>query len=466
MTYDTTIPGMSAETVPSAGSGQATGDGVVVVVGRFEKGDGNTPYFIKSPGQAKDVLGIDADYPGYGVIEMLFKKDTANQSDGASSVIAIKAGASVGASTDVIDTTPETPVVIGTITALGGVWGNSLKLTVAAGTTTGNKFTIKNGTVTVYEWDNLTPTQLMAKINSTPDLIFTENDLTKTPKVVADQVFEDGTEEADPTYSDLLTALEAIDEEDFDHIVFTDVLDDAGYAVIKAYQLARLNTAKPTGATICSDDTKTESQKITLAAAIDNPYMNLLPETYTLIGGQELTEAETAALYAGFLVGLAPNVSPTNKLLSNVVGVSSSYNAESRYNLTKAGYTCLKLANRQQGTYKVVSAVTASKAEDAYGNITAWGEQHGVQSLIYVMNRLREIQSRIGSTGYSDSKEAVDGDIENLKDKLIPDVIADLNVPTSYDETNHAVLIGDVDLKVKGILKWIHLNVAMSFGGE
>jgi len=37
MTYDTTIPGMSAETVPSAGSGQATGDGVVVVVGRFER---------------------------------------------------------------------------------------------------------------------------------------------------------------------------------------------------------------------------------------------------------------------------------------------------------------------------------------------------------------------------------------------------------------------------------------------
>jgi len=306
----------------------------------------------------------------------------------------------------------------------------------------------------------------MAKINSTPDLIFTENDLTKTPKVVADQVFAGGTEEADPTYGDLLTALEAIDEEDFDHIVFTDVLDDAGYAVIKAYQLARLNTAKPTAATICSDSTKTESQKITLAAAIDNPYMNLLPETYTLIGGQELTEAETAALYAGFLVGLAPNVSPTNKVLSNVVGVSSNYNAESRYNLTKAGYTCLKLANRQQGTYKVVSAVTASKEEDAYGNITAWGEQHAVQSLIYVMNRLREIQARIGSTGYSDSKEAVDGDIENLKDKLIPDVIADLNVPTSYDETNHAVLVGDVDLKVKGILKWIHLKVAMSFGGD
>jgi len=113
---------------------------------------------------------------------MLFKKDTANQSNGASSVIAVKAGASVGASTDVIDTTPETPVTIGTITALGGVWGNSLKLTVAAGTTTGNKFTIKNGTVTVYEWDNLTPTQLMAKINSTPDLIFTENDLTKPRK--------------------------------------------------------------------------------------------------------------------------------------------------------------------------------------------------------------------------------------------------------------------------------------------
>lgn len=455
MGFDTTLPGESAEIIKSSVSAPFGSAGVVAIVGRFEKGDGNKPYYFKNPTDGLKKMGASADFPGAKIIEMVFKQDQDNNNPGASAAIAIKAGESDGASCTLKDTSG-TPVDVMTLTLTGGVWGNSVTATLGSGTTTGQKLTLKNGTEILDTFDNCADaTELYNKIRtrSNLDITVTALDLTKTLATVTDSAFSGGTEVESPTTTDLNNALDVILDENFDMLIFTDIPSDLYYATIVEYLNSKIESDRFARTTLPISTAKSTSEVLVLLNSIDSPLVNWIPQKYTS-GSDVLNEAESAARYAGYAAGMVVSQSPTNKIISDITAINTDYNKTEQYLLTDKGATLLTSKDKENNQYGVVSAVTGSHEVDDEGNKTM-SEQHAIATFCFVMNYLN-MTDKLGQTGFSETKEAIDGEIENRKNELIPDIAIDIQVATSYDEEDDQVLYEDVGVQPKGILKHIH----------
>jgi len=462
---DTTIPGTSAEIVtvgPNAPIGSA---GIICIVGRFEKGNGNTPYYISNANDGLAKMGSNANYPGSKLIELAFKKDIENNNYGAISVIAIKAGESLGATCTLVDTTADTPVDVMELTLSGGTWGNSVTATIASGTNSGKKLTLKKGTTILEVFDNCADAEaLFNKLKGYSSIVtkVEAKDLTKTLKDVADSPFSDGTEVADPTTTDISDALTTLMTENFDEIIFTDIPDDSFYASIKAYLDDRVNEDKFTTAVLPIDITKTAAQAKTLVNTINSGLITWIFQTFT-IGTEELDEVQSAAGYAAFIAGLPVYESCTNKILNNIDALNQTFNSTDTYDLTDSGITVFELKDRQNNKFGVVSAVTGSHTVGDDGKKTAWSEQHAVRSLFYVCKQL-DMKTYLGNTGISKTKSAIDGEINNrVKTMLEPanQIAEKIEVTTAFDEGTSKLLNMDIEVVPLGILKHIHKRISM-----
>ena len=459
---DTTIPGESAQIVttnPNTPKGSA---GVIAIVGRFQKGNGNTPIYITDAQDGFKKMGNDSNYPGSKILEEIFKKDPDNNNYGATGAIGIKAGVSAGATCDLMDTTT-TPVKVMTLTVPGGTWGNSLTATISTGTLSGKKLVIKSGSTVLDVFDNCAnATALYNKIISTSSLNIkvTTGDLTKTLKDVADSAFSSGTEVADPALTDLSDALDILINEEYDILIFTDVPEDSSYATIAAYLLERLANDKFTIAVLPIDSTKTVSQAEVVSEAIASGLLFTVTQSAT-VGTEELTDSETVARLAGALAGLPVNESLTNKIISDITGLNRTFTKDEIYSLTESGITVLELKSRKNNNYGVVSAVTTSQEISDDGTKTAWSEQYAVRTLGYVCNKLN-MKDYLGSTGKSKTKSSIEGEISNRVNSMLEEGIAEsIDVSTNFDEANGELLYIDVSVKPLGILKHIKKRVSM-----
>jgi len=463
MNIDTTVPGRSAEFVEPDISAALGTAGIVAVVGQFEKGDENTPYYARNANEALDLMGKDEDYPGSKIIPLIFKPDPDNDNYGATSAILINAGTRTGASCTLVDTTAE-PVSIMKLDAKGGVWGNSLTITITTGGIAGNKVTIMNGTEILETWDNLADaTAVYNKIKNHSSVIETVTalDLTKTLKDVAASPFTGGADPVTVSTSDLTEALVEIQDETFDILVFTDLLDEAYIPSVEQYLQDRFEADNASGTIIATDNDNTVTQSRTIGLANDSLFiLGLICQTF-IIGTTELNEAETAARYAGYVAGMNVSESPTNKTISDVTGLDKSFKSGSsdEYALIDAGLTIFKLKDRKNSNYSIVSAITSSQETNDLGK--KLNEIVTARTLLFVTNYM-DVTDWLGTTR---SLEALEAEAAQRKEHLIEEkIVQDLSIALEKSTSDPQVLNMDITVKVQDVVKHVHKRVKNVIG--
>lgn len=458
MNIDTTIPGTSSEFVEPDISAALGIAGVVAVVGQFEKGDENTPYYARNANEALDLMGKDENYPGTGIIPLIFRSDPRNDNYGATSAILINAGTRTGASCTLVDTTAE-PVSVMKLEVKGGLWGNSLTVTIAAGSIVGKKVTIMNGTEILETWDNLADsTAVYNKIKNHSSVIekVTAMDLTKTLKDVAASPFTGGADPVSVSTSDLTEALLEIQDESFDILVFTDLLDESYIPSVEQYLQDRFDADKASGTIIAIDRDNTVSQARTLALANDSLFILGLTYQTFVIGTTELNEAETAARYAGYVAGMNVSDSPTNKVISDVTGLNQTFKSGSadEYALVDAGVTLFKLKNRKNNEYSIVSAVTTSQETNDSGK--KLNEIVTSRTLLFVTNYM----DASNWPGVTRTIAALGGLANQYKENLIEEkIVQDMGIFLEKSASDEQVLNMDISIKVQDVIKHVHKRV-------
>lgn len=457
---DTTIPGRSAEMVDPDIAVALGSAGTLAVVGLFEKGDKNTPYYARNANEALELMGKDEDYPGSKIIPLIFKPDAENNNYGATSAILINAGDRTGSSCILYDTTTDPdPIAVMQLYVTGGTWGNSLTVTITTGSIAGKKLTIMNGTEIVETWDNLADaTAVYNKLKDHSSIIekVTALDLTKTLKDVAASPFTGGTETAEPTTSDLSAALLEIQDEDFDILIFTDLLEESYIPTVEQYLQDRFEADHASGTIIPMDKDNTVSQARTLALANDSMFiLGLMYQTFT-IGTKELNEAETAARYAGYVAGMNVSDSPTNKIISDVTGLNQTFQRGSsdEYALVDSGVTLLQMKDRKNNKYGIISAVTTSQETDDTGK--KLNEIVTARTLIFVTNYM-DVSNWPGATR---TIAALGGEANQRKEKLMEDkIVQDMDISLEQDISDSQVLNMDIEIKVQDVIKHVHKRV-------
>lgn len=462
---DTTIPGVSAQIVEPDISRAIGTSGRIAIVGKFEKGDYDTPYFFNTPRDALRIMGNSASYPGSKIIDYVFKQDQDQSNYGATSIICVRSGATAKAVLQLKDGSNANVLLLTAVS--GGTWANGastgLKATVASGTITGKKLVLKLNGVVVETYDNCSNAELKNKINANSAYITasaTSTELGRTLADVTDSSLASGTETASPTTDDLNNSLAALLEENFDILIFTDTPADAYYPVIEAWLESKLALDKPCMAILPVDDTKSVSQIITIVSSADNQLISYVCQT-SEIGGDSLNVAETAARYAGFVAGLPVNESPTNKIITDIDDVLPKFSSADAYALTDKGLTLFELKNRENSKYGIISAVTGSQAVDDTGMKTDAAEIYAVRALVYVLNSMN-VEDWLGRTGISKTVNALEGELNNRKNQLLKDgIVEDLDVAVSIDEANDKLAYIDISIKPYGIIKHITKRIKL-----
>lgn len=466
MSQDTTIPGTSAEIVTPDVARPNGSAGRIALVGIFERGDPDTPYFFDNPRDALRVMGSSTSYAGSKMIDYVFKQDPGNNNYGASGLICVQAGARVKASLQLKDGSNANVLLITAIT--GGLWANGatggLKITVAAGTVSGKRLIIKLNGEIVGDYDNCTNTELKNKINALNPFITasaTSTELARTLANISDTSLAGGTDTTAPTTSDVDAALDSLLEETFDILLLTNTPEDAYYPTIEAYLNTRLTNDKPCISMLPNDSTNTISEHISLIATADSQLLSFIGQKFT-IGTDELTDAESAARYAGFVAGLSVNESPTNKRITDIDAISPELSTDSIYTLTDKGLTCFELKNRETKKYGVVSAVTGSQAIGDDGMKTDASELYAIRCLVQVLNYLN-LDDWLGRVGISKTINALEGELSNRKQELLSLGIAEeLTITPTIDSDDDKICNVDISVRPPGILKHIRKRIQLN----
>lgn len=457
---DTTIPGISAEIVEPDVARPIGTAGRIAIVGIFEKGDYNTPYFFNNPRSAAQAMGSVASYSGSKIIEYVFEQDPDNNNYGATSIICVRAGATAKAQLQLLDGSSANVMLIKAKS--GGLWGNGaaggLKITVASGTLSGKKLTVSLNDVAVEIYDNSTNTQLYNKINSSSSYVTataTSTELARTLATISATSLAGGTETAAPTTSDITSALATILNEQFDILIYTDTPEDAYYASTETWLNNKLGVDKPAMAILPINTSKSTAQAITLVGGADSKLISYVFQSFT-IGEDELTVAESAARYAGFAAGMAVQESPTNKIMNNIDALNKEYGfsaTDDGYALVDTGVTMFQLKNRENRKYGVVSAVTASQEVDDSGRKKGTSELYAMRVLTFVLNYMN-LEDWLGMTGITKTLNTIEGELNNRRNLLLKEDIAEsIDIDVSADPDDNRLAYVDIKVKPYGILK-------------
>jgi len=467
------IPGLKAKVVQTGVSRPFGTAGTIAIVGNFQKGDANTPYFYNNPSDALNGMGNSPSYSGSNIITYAFKQDLDNNNYGATDCICVRAGATTKATCQLVGAAAAQSILLTAVS--GGVWANGasngLTVTIGTGTVSGLKLTVLLNGVVIGQYDNCaTATDMMNRINAdtTSPIIAsgTPAQLAVLPVAVTASPFTGGTETSTPTTADLTAAMNVISIEDFDILIFTDTPTSSFLPAIKTYLDTKFGIAKGSIAMLALAQANEIPLTLTNVGTTNSDLIAYKYQSY-IIDGYELTEAETVARYASFVAGLPVNESPTNKIISDVEGVTPLYNfgpTETGYPLVDGGVTMDKLLNRQNQQYGIVSAVTAIRDVDSTGQKVITSELYASRIRNFAINYFN-LDVWLGGVGIDTSIEAALGELSNRKDDLVDQkILDDAIISMTPDSMNNQQAYADIELIIPDILKSIIIRVSLTGG--
>lgn len=467
------IPGIKAQAVETGVSRSFGTAGTIAIVGNFQKGDANIPYFFSNPNDALNIMGSSPSYSGSNIINYAFKQDLDNNNYGASDCVCVRAGATAKATYQVMGAAAAQSLLL--TADSGGIWANGatngLTVTIATGTLSGLKLVVMLNSVILNSYDNcVTARDMMNKINADSTCPITASGTTAQlvvlPVVVVAASFTGGTETATPTTDDLTAALATISIEDFDILIFTDTPINTYLPTIKAYLDTKFALAKGSIGMFALAEATAVPATLTTVGSTNSDLMAYKYQQY-IINGYTLTEAETVARYASFVAGLPVNQSPTNKIISDVDGLNTLYNfgpTDTGYPLVDNGITMDKLLNRKNQQYGIVSAVTAIHDVDSTGQKVITSELYVARIRNFALNYFN-LDSWLGGVGLETSIEGALGELENRSGDLISQgVLDDAIVTMTPDPMNNQQAYANIQLIIPGILKSIIIRVSLTGG--
>lgn len=321
------------EVSPSANI-QGVAANTAILVGEFQRGPVNALTLVGSTGELHEI---------YGKSTFSGNLQLNNKKFGILKIIRAAAAAAVKATKTFKDAATPTPLDSITFTALyQGVYGNSLKVTIEAGSTSGRKYTFQDtnadAVLSQEVYDNIVVT---AKTQADLDVLFAGSRLvvavkaattaTAEPAVASATALASGAEGsiADTDYQ---TAIAIAEQEKAGNVLWTDKYN----STIKGYLKAHV-ASSPDKMVIISPDseTVTYSSAITEAGSnrdTDGRIIYAFNHLKTNIGGLNVWQSP-APWVASIISNTSPHIDPA--FAENVkftLGASDVYNKLSRAN--------------------------------------------------------------------------------------------------------------------------------------
>lgn len=310
---------------------QGVGVGTAIIVGQFERGPTNVVTPIGSAGELASIFGNNLAFGGN--VALANKKFAALhivRAAASAAVAAFHTFASVGA------------VSIITFTAQSkGAYGNNIQVTVAAGTTTGSKYTVHDATAGAANpdevYDNVVITAVGTTFAASKLVTVTVLATSAEPAVASATNLATGADGsiADTDYQTAITATEVQGAGD---ILFLDTYNQVRNGYLKT-------TAANTGdkvVILSGALTDAKSDAVTAVASqrdADGRLIYAFNPPQTVINGAN-TYTDPASWVACILSQTAPNIDPAfaanTQFLAGMTGL--------KYTLSRADYIALKNA--------------------------------------------------------------------------------------------------------------------------
>jgi|GEM_PF-3270712 len=464
------IPGSSAQIVKGDVSRTFGTAGRVCIIGNFERGDANKPYFFKSASDALQGMGASASYSGTNIIVYTFKQDLENENYGATDCICVKTGTTVKASATLLDASSAVGLHVTAVS--GGPWANGasggLKISIGAGTISGQKVTIKLNDVIVDQIDNCAnTTDIMNKINASDNYLVasgTSTELARTLATVTDTALAGGTETASPTTTDITNALATVLNESFDYLILTDTVDPTYLPTLKAWLDSKFALATPAIGAFALAESNNVATTLTNVGTTDSDNMFYFYQKGN-VDNDSLSESEFVARMVAYEAGLAVNESSTNKKILDVTSITPTFKfgaTDDGYALVNGGVTLLKLMTHENNDYGIVSSVTAIRDVDDQGKKVPTSELYATKIRNFCIKYLN-LDDWKGRVGISTSIESALGELENRKQDLInQNIVKDIPVAITPDTQNSEIANVDFEFIIPGILKAINYRIKLS----
>jgi hypothetical protein len=344
------------ETAP-APSIQGVGTGLAILVGQFERG---LPVL-------SDVTSTADLYNRYGLIDKGGLTALANKKFSALRLVRVVASDAVVAS----KTFSSSATVRITFTAKRGkgAYGNNITVTIAAGTTSGSKYTITDtspGATDAQEvYDNVVITAAATAFLASNMVTATVQSTAAEPSTAAATALAAG---ADGTVADTdyQTAIALCAVEGAGNFLFLDAYNSTRNGYLKAHRAATQDKL-----VICAGpQADAASDAITAVASLrdtDGGIVYSFPWIQTVIGGV-LVYTSPASWYASILSQTAPNVDPASadnvQFLAGVTGMSVTLDRATYILLKNAGISAFEY-DGDLGGYKVKSGIVTQIADSS-----------------------------------------------------------------------------------------------------
>lgn len=285
---------------PSVGGVPAN---IAALVGQFERGPANVLTAVSSLGELYEIFGNNLAYTGN--VALL------NKRFGSLKVVRVLAAAAVKG-TKAFQSTATDRI---TFTAkYFGVYGNSITVTIASGSTSGKKYTIHDGNANAVwpdeVYDNVVITAITANNNpfSVSNLVdVTVNSSAAEPSNAAATALALGSDDtvADTDYQ---TAIGATEIEGSCNVVFLDAYNTTRNGYLKTSMAATTDKM----AIICGAAADSVATAVTAVASqrdSDGRIIYAFPYVYTSVNGVS-TKVNPASFYASLLSQTGPNIDP------------------------------------------------------------------------------------------------------------------------------------------------------------
>jgi hypothetical protein len=335
------LDGIYIDEVVPAGSVQGTPTNIAICVGQFERGPANLAVQVGSAAEIYEQFGNNLNYPGLVALQ--------NMKFGALKIVRV-------VSDDAVDATlgfNHSATLTISFTALwAGLYGNGIKVTIAAGSTAGSKYTIHDsnaGAVWPDEvYDNVLITSTVAQLTA----IFGNSNLVAVPVVSATGNEPDTCAAtalatgADGTVddADYQTAITAQQTEALGNVLFLDLYNTTRNGYLKTSMAATTDRM----AVMCGAAGDSVSTAVSAVATLRDTQGRLIyafPYIYTNIQGVS-TKLAPGAFYASLLSQIAPNIDPAwsanAQYLAGMTGIELSLQRSDYISLAAAGISAFE----------------------------------------------------------------------------------------------------------------------------
>ena len=333
------------ETAPSPAI-QGVGTGIAILVGQFERGPEN---LMQEPGSIEKIQELfgKSDVFG-GNVALKNKKFSRIKIIRALAAAAVKGTLTLddGAATDILR-----------VDALyKGVYGNSIKVTVAAGTTTGRKYTVKDTTANAVLLDEEYDDVVILGIGTQAavDLIFGDSKLIKMV------LLADSAEPAVAAEAPLATGADGtIADTDYEIAIKVSEAEDSGNILFLDEYNASRNTFLKTSAAVTEDkipifggaEGDSVATVVSAVATLRDSNGRLIYAfnwIETLVGGIP-TFVSPASFYASILSQTSPHIDPAfsgnTGLLFGVIALKQQLTRADFIQLMEAGVSSFEFDN-------------------------------------------------------------------------------------------------------------------------